>query len=182
MTSPSVHRRDPLTTICRLWGLSRATLHRRRIREAAYDRHPLRRRGPQGAASDAYLLAAIREVIETSPFTGEGYRKILARLRFRRRSISSGRGSGSNSSLFSWHHPTSRRPEAAHSCPLWPIHIGCVWHLRSRGRPIVSFRVPRLSFLSPRPRGQRCLKNSTPRPALPTARRPRAPSKRPALA
>lgn len=83
MTSPSTERHYPLATICRVWGLSRATLHRRRIRQAANDPQPPRRRGPQGAASDTALVAAIREVIEASPFTGEGYRKIWARLRLR---------------------------------------------------------------------------------------------------
>ena len=41
-----------------------------------------RRRGPLGARSDADLLTAIRAVIEASPFLGEGYRKVWARLRF----------------------------------------------------------------------------------------------------
>ena len=82
MTSPSLQRRYPLATICRLWGLSRATLHRQHARAAASEPRPPRRRGPQGAASDTDLLAAIREVIEASPFTGEGYRKVWARLRF----------------------------------------------------------------------------------------------------
>jgi len=35
-----------------------------------------------GACSDTDLLAAIRAVIEASPFLGEGYRKVWARLRF----------------------------------------------------------------------------------------------------
>lgn len=83
MTSPSLQRRYPLATICRFWGLSRATLHRQRARAAASEPRPPRRRVPQGAASDTDLLAAIREVIEASPFTGEGYRKVWARLRFR---------------------------------------------------------------------------------------------------
>ena len=62
----------------------RASLYRRRFAMAANEPHPpRRRRGPQGAASDADLLAAIREIIEASPFTGEGYRKIWARLRLR---------------------------------------------------------------------------------------------------
>lgn len=83
MTSPSLQRHYPLATICRLWGLSRATLHRQRARAAASAPRRFRRRGPQGAASDTDLLAAIREVIAASPFTGEGYRKVWARLRFR---------------------------------------------------------------------------------------------------
>ena len=72
MTSPSTECRYPLATICRFWSLSRATLHRQRMRQAANDPHPPRRRGPRGAASDTDLLAAIREMIEASPFTGEG--------------------------------------------------------------------------------------------------------------
>ncbi|MCZ0964398.1 IS3 family transposase [Paracoccus benzoatiresistens] len=81
MTSPSLQRRYPVVTICRLLGLSRATLHRQHVRTAASDLRAPRRRGPQGAASDTDLLAAIQEVIGASPFTGEGYRKVWARLR-----------------------------------------------------------------------------------------------------
>ena len=82
-TSPSVQRRHPLATVCRLWGVSRATLYRQRPAGVAKNARPPRRRGPQGVCSDDDLLAAIREVIEGSPFTGEGYRKVWARLRFR---------------------------------------------------------------------------------------------------
>ena len=82
-TSPSVQRRYPLATVCRLWGVSRATLYRQRPAGVAKNAHPPRRRGPQGVCSDDDLLAAIREVIKGSPFTGEGYRKVWARLRFR---------------------------------------------------------------------------------------------------
>ena len=82
-TSPSVQRRYPLATVCRLWGVSRATLYRQRPAGVAKNAQPPGRRGPQGVCSDDDLLAAIREVIEGSPFTGEGYRKVWARLRFR---------------------------------------------------------------------------------------------------
>ena len=41
-----------------------------------------RRPGPVGPMSDAALVAAIRELLATGPFHGEGYRKIWARLRF----------------------------------------------------------------------------------------------------
>ena len=45
--------------------------------------HLLMRRGPQGPLSDEDLVAAIKDIIKTSPFTAEGYRKIWAQLRFR---------------------------------------------------------------------------------------------------
>ena len=80
-TSPSVQRRYSLATVCRVWGVSRATFYRQRGATAANETRPPSRRGPRGAATDADLLDAIREVIETSPFTGEGYRKVWARLR-----------------------------------------------------------------------------------------------------
>jgi transposase InsO family protein len=81
--SPSIQRRYPLATVCRIWGVSRATLYRQRPAPAGNEPRPAGRRGPRGAGSDADLLVAIREVIEASPFTGEGYRKVWARLRFR---------------------------------------------------------------------------------------------------
>ncbi|PJN94319.1 hypothetical protein CNY89_15225 [Amaricoccus sp. HAR-UPW-R2A-40] len=76
ITSPSVQRRYSLATVCRLWGVSRATLYRQRSAMAGNEPCPPGRRGPRGARSDADLLAAIREVIEGSPSTGEGYRKV----------------------------------------------------------------------------------------------------------
>ena len=81
-TSPSLQRRYGASRVCRIWGVSRATLYRHRKAEAANDTNPPRRRGPQGACSDIELLAAIRAVLAASPFLGEGYRKVWARLRF----------------------------------------------------------------------------------------------------
>lgn len=51
------------------------------IANPANDARPPARRGPQGAGSDDELLESIRAVIAASPFTGEGYRKVWARLR-----------------------------------------------------------------------------------------------------
>jgi transposase InsO family protein len=80
-TSPSRQRPYGASRVCRLWGVSRATLYRHRKAEAANDTNPPRRRGPVGACSDTDLVAAIRAVIAASPFLGEGYRKVWARLR-----------------------------------------------------------------------------------------------------
>jgi transposase InsO family protein len=83
--SPSVQRCYGTARVCRVWGLSRATIYRHRGAASAANDNAgsRRRRGPTGAGSDAELLAEIRAEIEASPFVGEGYRKIWARLRLR---------------------------------------------------------------------------------------------------
>ena len=77
--SPSTAQVYGLLRVTRLWGVSRATLYRHRHRSAEAVR---RRPGPQGAMADEGLVAAIQELLEGSPFHGEGYRKLWARLRF----------------------------------------------------------------------------------------------------
>jgi putative transposase len=72
----------PLAVVCRVAGVSRSAAcearHRRGISE------PLRRRpGPVGVMSDRELLGEIRDVLQESPFVGEGHRKVWARLRRR---------------------------------------------------------------------------------------------------
>ena len=78
--SASTQNRYPAAAVCRVWKFPRATLYRHRAADAVPAR-PARRRGPQGACSDAQLLVKIKAVIEASPFNGEGYRKVWARLR-----------------------------------------------------------------------------------------------------
>ena len=74
----------PLATVCRIAGVSRSAACERRRRERQVpDESPKRKRGPLGAMADAELRAEIADVIETSPFLGEGHRKIWARLRRR---------------------------------------------------------------------------------------------------
>ena len=77
--SPSTAQVYGLLRVTRLWGVSRATLYRHRHRSAEAVR---RRPGPQGAMADEGQVAAIRQLLEDSPFHGEGYRKLWARLRF----------------------------------------------------------------------------------------------------
>jgi len=83
--SISTHRRFGMSRVCRIWGVPRATVYRCRAAtdgaEAANAGRPPKRRGPQGACSDAELLLHIQAVIAASPFSGEGYRKVWARLR-----------------------------------------------------------------------------------------------------
>jgi putative transposase len=77
----------PLKAVCRVAGVSRsAACEQRRRRRASDDgpsARPLRKRGPVGALGDAELRAAIHQVIDSSPFVGEGHRKVWARLRRR---------------------------------------------------------------------------------------------------
>ena len=72
-----------LARVCRVWEVARSGLYawRRRDRQPASE--PRRRPGPHGPCSDAQLVAHIREILEASPFHGEGYRKVWARLRFK---------------------------------------------------------------------------------------------------
>ena len=72
----------PLAVVCRVAGVSRSAACEARRRRGISE--PLRRRpGPVGAMSDSDLLAEIRDVLATSPFVGEGHRKVWARLRRR---------------------------------------------------------------------------------------------------
>jgi len=77
--SPSTHQVYGLQRVTRLWGISRATLYRHRRPTKVVKR---KRPGPCGARSDEDLVAAIRQLLQDSPFHGEGYRKLWARLRF----------------------------------------------------------------------------------------------------
>jgi putative transposase len=75
--SPSTAQPYGLARVCRVWGLARSTVYWQR-REPSPG---ARRRGPLGPCTDDDLVAAIRRVLQASPFPGEGYRKVWARLR-----------------------------------------------------------------------------------------------------
>jgi putative transposase len=66
----------PLTVVCRVLGAPRSTVYARR---RAGDQPSLH--GPVPATSDEELVRLIRQVLADSPFAGEGYRKLRARLR-----------------------------------------------------------------------------------------------------
>ncbi len=59
-------------------GLARSSAYAARPRPSAA---PRSRPGPQTTTSDALLLERIREVLAAAPFSGEGHRKVWARLR-----------------------------------------------------------------------------------------------------
>ena len=77
--SPSTDQVYGLQRVTRIWGVSRATVYRHRHPSEAIER---RRPGPLGAMADEDLVRAIRQLLQDSPFHGEGYRKLWARLRF----------------------------------------------------------------------------------------------------
>jgi transposase InsO family protein len=70
-------RRYPLTMICAVYRVARSSVYALRIQPL---RSTAAKRGPKTRVSDGELLTAIRHVLATSPFHGEGYRKIRARL------------------------------------------------------------------------------------------------------
>jgi hypothetical protein len=73
-----------LARVCRLWDLPRSTVYCHRHRESipAEQRTKAKKRGPQGPCSDEELVGHIRGILTESPFHGEGYRKVWARLRY----------------------------------------------------------------------------------------------------
>lgn len=75
--SPSTGKPYGLARVCRVWGVARSSVY--------WYRHgsiePGGRRGPVGPCRDGELVAHIRRLLEASPFPGEGYRKVWARLR-----------------------------------------------------------------------------------------------------
>jgi putative transposase len=77
--SISAGRRYGVARVCRAWRVPRASLYRGRM--ALPPPMPRRRPGPQGPMPDAELVEAIRNALAESPFHGEGYRKLWARLR-----------------------------------------------------------------------------------------------------
>jgi putative transposase len=77
--SPSTDKPYGIERVTRLWRVSRATVYRhRRPSEGIVRGRP----GPRGAMADEDLVGEIRKLPEDSPFHGEGYRKLWARLRF----------------------------------------------------------------------------------------------------
>jgi transposase InsO family protein len=86
-TSRSTGQTYGVKRVCTVWELARSSyyawcIERQEGAEGASETvsHP-RKRGPVPAVSDADLLAAIRHDLARSPFTGEGHRKVWARLR-----------------------------------------------------------------------------------------------------
>jgi transposase InsO family protein len=80
-TSPETGKAYGVERVCHIWEQARSSFYHR-TRQNAVAASP-KRRGPPPSISDEALLALIRADLATTPFTGEGHRKIWARLRVR---------------------------------------------------------------------------------------------------
>jgi transposase InsO family protein len=77
--SPSTNQPYGVARVTAIWNLARSSFYAARQR-AQHPREP-QRRGPK-VLSDEEIVTAIRQLLAQPIFTGEGYRKIWARLRF----------------------------------------------------------------------------------------------------
>ena len=83
-TSPATGRRYGVARVCRVWEVARSSFYAVRqagVADDARARSSPARRGPRPAIADQDLLTAIRTDLARSPWTGEGHRKVWARLR-----------------------------------------------------------------------------------------------------
>jgi transposase InsO family protein len=67
--------------VCHIWEQARSSFYHRTRQDIAVSSP--KRRGPPPSISDEALLELIRADLATTPFTGEGHRKVWARLRVR---------------------------------------------------------------------------------------------------
>lgn len=81
--SPFAGRHYGLARVCRVWRWARSSVYAARQACLAAPVVP-RKRGPKPKVADGALLQNVREVLAESPFFGEGYRKVWARLRHRK--------------------------------------------------------------------------------------------------
>ena len=79
-TSPGTGLAYGLRRVCAAWGMARSSFYAMTSGQHA-EQPPAKRRGPKPAISDGGALVAIEADLEASPWEGEGYRKVWARLR-----------------------------------------------------------------------------------------------------
>ena len=129
-TSPSRNRVYGTALVCRTWKVSRATVYRHGTAACADPdvARPSVRRGPVGACADQDPLVHIKAEIEASPFQGEGYRKIWARLRYKgvRTAARRVRRVMKENGLLAPHRPRVR-PEHLHDGTIVTERVDEVW-------------------------------------------------------
>ncbi len=86
-TSPSTGKPYGVLRTCAAWGIPRSSFYAATCPGSRPDDEapvpPKAKTGPKTELSDSELLSLIRDDLASSPFTGEGHRKVWARLRFR---------------------------------------------------------------------------------------------------
>lgn len=80
--SPATGKPYGTQRVCEVWDFARSTFYSRKARSEESSPAVLAKRGPKTPLSDGELLDLIRDDLATSPFKGEGHRKVWARLRF----------------------------------------------------------------------------------------------------
>jgi transposase InsO family protein len=80
VSSPSTGRVYGVKRVCSSWAFPRASYYAPARPTASPP--ALGKRGPKTALDDAELLALIRADLDSSPFSGEGHRKVFGRLRY----------------------------------------------------------------------------------------------------
>lgn len=85
--SPSTSRLYGLQRVCLSWAINRSTIYCQRKAKKVLKANL--KRGPKPKISDELILMEIRRDINESPFTGEGHRKVHARLRKRKQLLTS---------------------------------------------------------------------------------------------
>jgi putative transposase len=83
-TSPETQLRYGVQMVCKAWGFPRSSFYHKQKGKMK------QQRGKEPVVKDQELLGAIHECIKESPFSGEGHRKIHARLKHTK-AISTGR-------------------------------------------------------------------------------------------
>ncbi len=81
--SPEAGKPYGVQRVCRVWEQARSSFYHAARQCAMNNQVPSKRRGPRPSISDDALLELIRADLASSPFTGEGHRKVWARLRVR---------------------------------------------------------------------------------------------------
>jgi len=84
-TSPVSGQPYGIRRVCQFWDVPRSSFYAAQapMRQSAVPAPTPARRGPKPAITDEALLAAIKRDLETSPWTGEGHRKVWVCLRVR---------------------------------------------------------------------------------------------------
>jgi len=77
-TSPSTGKSYGLTMVLRVWEIAKSTFYWQLHEKPKVEGRP----GRVGPCTDGELLEHIRAILADSPFHGEGYRRVWARLRF----------------------------------------------------------------------------------------------------